>query len=239
MQASSPSDGGSLVTRTARALAELSLAREAGAYLGAEDELLARLGVSRPTLRQAAKIVETDRLISVRRGVKGGFYAERPDAKDAIRALAQFLRLKGASITDMMVVTRMVAEEAASLAAEQATDAQRADLLDFVHGIDANDSPSELVQAEGRLARLLAAMSGNPAIQLVMEIGYTFGMGEPRLGFYASAEDRAAARRLQHGLCRAVLDGDGDVARVMMRRRSALIDDWIARARAETGREKL
>ena len=85
-----------LVAKTARRLAELSLASDAGAYLGAEADLLQQLEISRPTLRQAAKIVESDRLISVRRGVKGGFYAERPNAQDAIKALARYLRMNGA-----------------------------------------------------------------------------------------------------------------------------------------------
>ena len=56
----------SLVARTARELAELSLAHEDGDFIGAEDDLLSRLGVSRPTLRQAAKIAENDRLIGRR-----------------------------------------------------------------------------------------------------------------------------------------------------------------------------
>ena len=60
------------VDRTASALADLSLAGESGRFLGSEDELLLRFGVSRPTLRQAAKMVANDRLITVRRGTGGG-----------------------------------------------------------------------------------------------------------------------------------------------------------------------
>src|SRR6476469_11201558 len=90
-----------LVARTAHALAKLSLESEEGAFLGPEDELLVRLGISRPTFRQAAKMVENDRLITVRRGVKGGFYVSRPDAADAIRTLTRYLRLNGANLHDM------------------------------------------------------------------------------------------------------------------------------------------
>src|SRR3546814_4388112 len=87
-----------LASRTARALADLSLAAAPGDHLGAEDDLLQRFGVSRPTLRQAAKLVERDRLISIRRGIKGGYFAERHDARDAIQSLARFLRLRGATL---------------------------------------------------------------------------------------------------------------------------------------------
>ena len=106
-----------LASRTARELANLSLAADPGAYLGAEDDLLGRFGISRPTLRQAAKIVERDRLISVRRGTKGGYFAERPDARDAIQSLARFLRIKGATLADVIHVVRPVSEEAVVAAA--------------------------------------------------------------------------------------------------------------------------
>ena len=65
-----------------------------------------------------------------------------------------------------------------------------------------------------------------------MAIGYTFGMEEQRVRFYGAAEDRAKARELQAALCNAVLDGDEDIARLLMRRRSALLEEWFAQAGA-------
>jgi DNA-binding FadR family transcriptional regulator len=222
-------DGETRVSHASRELVRLSLASAEGSYLGAEDDLLTRLGVSRPTLRQAAKIVESDRLISVRRGTKGGFYAERPDAADAIKALTRYLRLNGATIADVIVVSRNISEEAAGLAAGCADAALRAQLETFAARIDEHDTPGSIIRAETALARLLALMSGNPAIQLVMEIGYTFGMEEQPGSLYQSAEDRATARSLQNSLCAAVLGGDADVARLMMRRRSKTVQGWLAR----------
>lgn len=221
-----------LVSRTARELARLSMAHEDGAFIGAEDDLLAKLGISRPTLRQAAKIAENDRLISVRRGIRGGFYASRPDADDAIRTLARYLRLKGATLLDIMAVSRLVAEEAASLACECNDPALRDKLAQFAATIDEAGSPGALIVAETRIARLLARMSGNPAIELVMAIGYSFGMEEQGTSLYQTDEDREIARKLQHGLCQAILERDSDVARLMMRRRSATLAGWIEAAEA-------
>jgi GntR family transcriptional repressor for pyruvate dehydrogenase complex len=216
-----------LVVRTARELAELSLAHEDGAFIGSEDELLLRLRISRPTLRQAAKIAENDRLISVRRGIRGGFYASRPDAEDAIRTLARYLRLKGATLLDIIAVSRLVAEEAAGLACQCEDADLREKLVQFALTIDEADTPGAIIVAEARVARLLARMSGNPAIELVMAIGYSFGMEEQGTTLYQTAEQRDVARKLQHGLCQAILDRDGDVARLMMRRRSAALADWL------------
>lgn len=219
-----------LVSRTARELAKLSMAHDDGAFIGAEDDLLQRLSVSRPTLRQAAKITENDRLISVRRGIRGGFYASRPDANDAIRTLARYLRLKGATLLDIMAVSRLVAEEAAGLACQCADDSLRERLGQFVTAIDQADSAAATIVAEAKLARLVAQMSGNPAIELVMAIGYSFGMEEQGSSLYRTPEHREVARKLQQGLCQAILDRDGDVARLMMRRRSVTMATWIEAA---------
>lgn len=227
---SQPVQAETLVARTARDLATISLEHENGAFIGAEDDLLARLGVSRPTLRQAAKIAENDRLISVRRGIKGGFYASRPDAQDAIRTLARFLRLKGAKLSDILAVSRLVSEEAGMLACRCENQDLREKLARFAGRIDENDSPAALIGAEAELVQIIAEMSGNPAIELVMAIGFSFGMDEQRGGLYRSTEHRETARKLQLQLCQAILDRDPDIAGVLMRRRSAVMQQWIGEA---------
>ncbi len=221
------------VDHTARELANLSLGAESGGYLGSEDELLKRFGVSRPTLRQAAKMVANDRLISVRRGPRGGFYADRPDAADSVRAVARYLRLNGATLHDVFVVNSLIAEQAGVLAAICDDPDLCDELARFAEGIENNRSAGDIVRSENELARLLTRMTGNPAIELVMAIGYTFGMEEQRVRFYRTPEDREKARDLQRALCRAVLDHDPEIARVLMRRRSAMLEQWFANATEE------
>jgi len=219
-----------LASRTARALADLSLAAAPGDHLGAEDDLLQRFGVSRPTLRQAAKLVERDRLISIRRGIKGGYFAERPDAGDAIQSLARFLRLRGATLGDVIQVTRPVSEEAAVAAAERRGPADIERLQAFVAAIDDHDTPRALIAAEVELARLISGLSGNPVFELVMEIGYSFGLDEKGSDLYADADRRERTRAMQRSLCTAIIDGDLEVARLMMNRRSRQFDEWLGGA---------
>jgi Transcriptional regulators len=222
-----PRSSETLASRTARELARLSLAAEPGDHLGAEDELLQRLSVSRPTLRQAAKLVEGDRLISIRRGIKGGYYAERPDARDAIQSLARYLRLKGANLGHVIQVTRPVSEEAATAAARRrsAEDAER--LRAFAATIDARATPRDLIAGEVEMARLISQMSGNPVVELILEIGYSFGLDEKGSDLYADPERCQRAREMQRNLCNAIIDGDPDIARLMMRRRSDQFDEWL------------
>jgi len=216
-----------LASRTARALADLSLAAAPGDHLGAEDDLIQRFGISRPTLRQAAKLVERDRLISIRRGIKGGYFADRPDARDAIQSLARFLRLKGATLGNVIQVTRPVSEEAAVAAATRRNDADVERLRAFLATVDDRDTPRDLIAAEVELARLIAGISGNPVVELVMEIGYSFGLDEEGSDLYGDPDRRARTRAMQRSLCQAIIDGDPEVARLMMNRRSRQFDEWL------------
>ncbi|MET4132876.1 GntR family transcriptional repressor for pyruvate dehydrogenase complex [Porphyrobacter sp. MBR-155] len=216
-----------LAVKTARELARMSLGTDEGEFLGAEDDLLTQLGVSRPTLRQAAKIVESDRLVSVRRGVKGGFYAARPDAADAIRTLARYLRMKGGTLTDILVVSRLVSEEAAARACQCEDEVMRRRLEDFLSSVEDNDSPGAMIKAESELVETISKMSGNPAIELVMAIGFSFGREEREVELYRDPEHREIARGLHRQLCLAILDRDEEIARVIMRRRSATMLEWL------------
>src|SRR5690606_33552293 len=137
-----------------------------GEFIGAEEDLLQRLGVSRPTLRQAAKIAENDRLINVRRGIRGGFYASRPDIRDATRSLAHYLRLQGVTLLDIVTVNRPVSEEAAALACDCDDADMRVRLQQYMAEVDGADSVAEIVDLDNRLARLIAEMSGNPVISV-------------------------------------------------------------------------
>ena len=217
----------SRATRTARDLADLSMAAEPGAWLGAEAELLVRLGVSRPTLRQAAKMVEADKLISIRRGQGGGFFATRPTALDAIRAPARYLALNGATLDDMVRASRAISEEAAGAAALSTNAGLKQQLKQFADSlayVDAStETPTSWIRRESELARLMAKLSGNPVIELFMEIGYNFGHWERGHRLYQTAGERALALKTVRKLVQAVLEGDADVARIMTRRRSQMI----------------
>src|SRR3546814_5815719 len=78
----------------------------------------------------------------------------------------------------------------------------------FVAVIDDHDTPRALIAAEVELARLISGLSGNPVFELVMEIGYSFGLDEKGSDLYADADRRERTRAMQRSLCTAIIDGD-------------------------------
>jgi GntR family transcriptional regulator, transcriptional repressor for pyruvate dehydrogenase complex len=223
----------SQVQRIVRRLFELSMDSEEGGFLGSEAELLDRLGVSRPTLRQAAKIVQSDQLLEIRRGAGGGFFAARPDAKHVVQRPAFYLRMQGATLQQMREASAAILPEVTAGAAlcgnGTLIDALEALKDELTAMGDPTPSTRQIIDLERRLSRLVAEMTSNPFLSLFMDILFEFGLLERNLRFYDGHSNR---RRdwfdLQLGLCDALIAGDPEQARDISRRRSKLIEQWIA-----------
>jgi len=89
-----------------------------GDTLSSEGELMAAFGVSRPTLREAVRILESEGLISVTRGARGGAVVHRPDIGVATRHISFILQSSGATLVDVYRVRMLVEPVAARVVAE-------------------------------------------------------------------------------------------------------------------------
>jgi DNA-binding FadR family transcriptional regulator len=99
-----------------------------GDTLPSEQQLMVQFGVSRPTLREAFRILEAEDLISVKRGSRGGARVTQPSLSVAARYVGLLLQVQGTTIADVYEA-RMVLEPAcARLLAGRRTKQDLADL---------------------------------------------------------------------------------------------------------------
>jgi GntR family transcriptional repressor for pyruvate dehydrogenase complex len=99
-----------------------------GDTLPSEQQLMEQFGVSRPTLREAFRILEAEDLISVKRGSRGGARVTQPSLSVAARYVGLLLQVQGTTIADVYEA-RMVLEPAcARLLAGRRTQHDLADL---------------------------------------------------------------------------------------------------------------
>ena len=89
-----------------------------GDFLPNEAELMAHFGVSRPTLREAVRVLESERLVEVRRGSRTGARVRVPGPEIVARPAGLLLELSGATIADVMVARSGIEPMAARLLAE-------------------------------------------------------------------------------------------------------------------------
>src|SRR3954454_17228999 len=72
-----------------------------GTSLPKQDELVATFGVSYPSVREALRILETECLITVRRGNRGGAVVHAPDVSRAGYALGLALQAMQVRVPDL------------------------------------------------------------------------------------------------------------------------------------------
>ena len=90
-----------------------------GDYLMAERLLIERFGVSRPTLREALRILESEGLLDIRRGIKGGATIRDPSIDDLALRVGAFLQMRRTTYEDLFSVRKIIEPSAARLAAER------------------------------------------------------------------------------------------------------------------------
>ena len=104
-----------------------------GDSLGHEPDLVERFGVSRPSLREALRILEAEGLITVVRGVLGGVVVHEPDERMTARAAALVLQARNVPLADVYDARSLIEPTAARVVADVAVapggrrDAARAD----------------------------------------------------------------------------------------------------------------
>ena len=142
-----------------------------GRPLPNETELMAHFAVARPTVREALRILEAERLVEVVRGARGGARVQQPDIRAASGICALLLQLQGATIADVYEVRLMLEPTAARLAAKRAPKlaarALEAVIADEARIVDQGQSLASLAM---RFQETLVDLSGNPALVLLVRL---------------------------------------------------------------------
>ncbi|WP_433046361.1 FadR/GntR family transcriptional regulator [Dactylosporangium sp. CS-033363] len=138
-----------------------------GSPLPSEAQLINDTGLGRATIREALRLLEAEGLIAIKRGPQGGVTVRRPDLSGLSRSLAPFLTLSEAPLRDLFVFRKAVEPQAASLAAANASDAQRERLLQL-----AGHDPHAGYANEIAFHQLVAECAGNELMRVLLVVPY-------------------------------------------------------------------
>ena len=90
-----------------------------GDLLPKQDELLEEFRISRPSLREALRILESEGLLTVRRGNVGGSVVEAPNAESSAYMFGLVLQSRRGSVADLADAIRHIEPITASLCADR------------------------------------------------------------------------------------------------------------------------
>lgn len=140
----------------------------AGAALPPETQLMEQFGVSRPTLREAFRVLEAEGLITVRRGAHGGARVRAPNDDAAARYAGLVLEHRGATLADVYEARNIVEPPCAAMLARQHSRAHLDELRTQLE-LTRNrlDDPSTAIELLNDFHALLVRLSGNHTLAVL------------------------------------------------------------------------
>jgi DNA-binding FadR family transcriptional regulator len=141
-----------------------------GDQLPPERDLVAQLGVSRVTIRDALRTLEAHGLIEVRVGARGGAFVTVPAPGHVGEGIADMLMLASVTPAEVTEARRVFELAAVELACERATDADFVALDDVCERAESSlASGSYDVALSAEFHTLLARATHNAAFALIAE----------------------------------------------------------------------
>jgi GntR family transcriptional regulator, transcriptional repressor for pyruvate dehydrogenase complex len=212
-----------------------------GDSLGNEPDLIERFGVSRPSLREALRILETEGLISVKRGVFGGVVVHRPDQRQTGRTAALVLQARDVQLADVYEARTIMEPAAVRIVAgsrgRKGAARRLRELIDQQE--EAIDDPEAFARANARFHQELVATAGNQTLEIVYEmldevVTRAVTAVSQADGDGGSTATRRRGVRSQRRLTDLIEAGDAEAAEAHWRTHMTVVGKVLLGQRAQT-----
>jgi GntR family transcriptional repressor for pyruvate dehydrogenase complex len=210
-----------------------------GDFLGREEDLAAEFGVSRPTLREALKLLASGNLIRASKGPGGGIFVARTAEEGISRSLSDAISMMletGSVALDELLDARLLLEvPLAGLAAYQPDERTVIRLREVLEREAAADPQDTETQAaiDTEIHRTLAEAVGNRMIQALTD--WIFEVVQPSLiEILQPAVVQSAIIEQHQALLAAVEKGDPARAERAMKDHLLYLQDVLRMVREQS-----
>lgn len=147
---------------------------KAGESLPSETEMMAMFGISRPTLREAIRILESMGLVVVQRGKKGGAAVRHPAVTITAASAAIYLQTKQATLLELQRARSMIEPELVRGLAGRITPQQFAEMrVILAQAREAMDDIGAYVGCTTAFHMALVRVMDNHVLDLIVSMIHT------------------------------------------------------------------
>jgi len=194
-----------LVAETAEKLRDLILARPPDTQLGSLNEVADALGVGIVTLQQAARILEHEGLLAVKRGPGGGYYGARPDDAALERAFATYMRVHDFGYREAFEMTLLLDCDIFEAAACSTNDTLKGAIGTLLEQLDECHTVQDQIGFEIALREQLLTVVKRPFLELLARVAWQLYISSSKDELNAERVDieswKKGRQRILHAIC--------------------------------------
>jgi GntR family transcriptional regulator, transcriptional repressor for pyruvate dehydrogenase complex len=203
-----------------------------GDRLGREEDLARRFGVSRPTLREALRLLSSSHLVRASKGPGGGiFVAATPEegiGRTVSASVASMLQSQTITLEELLETRMLFEVPLVGLAAQRATEADVARLYALIEEAESRPDDAELVgSVDERLHRTISEIAGN-RLAAAFNAWVVEVLQPPLRELVAPAVVEAVIVEQHRDIVRGIEKGDPAAAERAMREHLVYVRDLVA-----------
>ena len=208
-----------LVTGAVATLREMIIAQPPKTQIGSLPDLAKALGVGIVTVQQAARVLEHEGFLEVRRGPGGGYYGTRPAAEGLSRAISGFLAMHHSAHPEAIDIITLLDCELMAAAARADNDKLRQDLAALAKSIGDRNSARQRGAFDQKMLDILYLMVDRPLMELLSRVAVHHYAEYPRGPVYGGTDGKQRWQKERRAIISAILDRDPERARFEAQRR--------------------
>lgn len=198
-----------------------------GSSFGTEAELLERMNVSRPTLREGLRILESQGVLSLRPGPRGGIIVARPNVDVIAHAMSVYLRLNNVPFVEILKARMAIEPAIARGAAMYGTDVDFDEMEKTIRVMEEPDCSDQAIYDENRkFHTAIARASANAVLDVFWATISILASGEAEQIKY-SKKNRAHIIGAHRRILEACRKRDADAAQSAMSDHLGELDDLL------------
>lgn len=184
-----------------------------GASLPAERELVTQTGLSRGSVRDALRILESESLVITRPGRYGGSVANKPDDESLKRSISSFVHGRGITLLSLLQTREAIEPSLASLAARNRTEDELQWLVDMTKRVEnAFLTPPEFLRENVAWHMAVAAASHNELLRAFLHSISNMVYKASAIENFATEEVRNHVVYAHRRILEAIVSQDAELA---------------------------